>query len=70
MVMITMGIGSLLINLVMIIHLGMNPIRGGSPPIDKKLIMINEFIFEGRCIERDRFEEVILFILVMGMMVR
>lgn len=70
MVMITMGIGSLLINLVMIIHLGMNPIRGGIPPIDKKLIMINEFIFEGRCIERDRFEEVILFILVMGMMVR
>lgn len=40
MVMVTIGIGLIIIRLVITIHLGINPRRGGRPPIDKKLIII------------------------------
>lgn len=63
------GVGLIITRLVITIHLGMNPRRGGSPPIDKKLIMIRKLIFDGSWIDRDSFEDVILFILIRGMMV-
>lgn len=39
-VMMIIGIGLIITKLVITIHLGINPRRGGRPPIDKKLIMI------------------------------
>lgn len=64
------GVGLVVTRLVITIHLGIKPIRGGIPPIDRKLIIMRKLVFDGSWIDRDNFDEVILFILIRGRMVR
>lgn len=64
------GVGLTVTRLVITIHFGINPIRGGIPPIDRKLIIMRKLVFDGSWTDRDSFDDVILFILIRGRMVR